>query len=98
MIGKMLREYRNKIGLSQESLAKALHVHPKSIKNWEADISDPNLENLCAMSDLFGVSIDSIAGHCHDSEQIEIGPLNADDRRKLLAVIQAFVDACAATR
>lgn len=55
-----LRTLRKQAGLSQESLAEKLNVSRQAITKWETDIGMPDVENIMAISALFGVSIDEL--------------------------------------
>lgn len=37
-----IKEIREKLGVSQETLAEMIGVHPRTIQNWEAGSSIPN--------------------------------------------------------
>lgn len=56
---KMLRE---KHGYTQQRLADALHVTKNSISHYERNISLPDLNILCAIADIFDVSLDYLLG------------------------------------
>lgn len=45
---------------SQEELAVMLHVSRQSVSKWESGRSDPSLDMLVAMSDLFDVTLDQL--------------------------------------
>lgn len=49
-------------GLSQESLGERLGVSRQAVSKWEADAAVPELENLIAMSRIFGVTIGALLG------------------------------------
>src|SRR5699024_4300566 len=49
-------------GLSQESLGERLGVSRQAVSKWESDASVPDLENLIAMSRIFGVTIGALLG------------------------------------
>ena len=55
-----LREIREKNKMTQEDVANALLVSRQSVSKWENGRSNPDLENLVALSNLFGVSIDEL--------------------------------------
>ncbi len=93
MIGDKLRNLRMRYHLSQAEFARRISVHPKSIKNWESDLSDPTLENLRAICVAFHISADDFLG-IESVDRIPIVSLSPDDRRKLIAVIQAFLSSC----
>ena len=93
MIGKKLRELRSRHHLSQTEFARRISVHPKSIKNWESDLSDPSLANLHTICVTFHVSADEFLG-IESTEKVSLVSLSTDDRRKLIAMIQAFISSC----
>lgn len=57
-----LKELRNRAGMSQENLAERVGVSRQAITKWETDKGAPEMENLLALSDLFGVSVDELLG------------------------------------
>lgn len=93
MIGDRLRNLRLQWELSQTDLSRILNVHPKAIKNWEGDIVDPNIDNIRRLADYFHVTVDYLTGR-EDNNSVWLGMLNADDKRKLVAMIQAYINAC----
>ena len=56
-LGRRIQEARKAAGLSQESLGERLGVSRQAVSKWEADAAVPELENLIAMSRIFGVTI-----------------------------------------
>ena len=60
ILSKNIRIYRKKVGMTQASLASALYITPQTVSKWESGISEPDTEKLCAMSDIFGVSLDTL--------------------------------------
>lgn len=57
-----LKELRTKAGMSQEKLAEKVGVSRQAITKWETDKGAPDMDNLMAISDLFGVSVDELLG------------------------------------
>ena len=55
-----LYDLRKKKGLSQEELAGRLNVSRQTVSKWEVGESAPDMENLVALSELFGVSLDEL--------------------------------------
>ena len=55
-----LYELRKQKGLSQEELAHRLNVSRQTISKWEVGESTPDMENLVAISELFGISLDEL--------------------------------------
>ena len=61
-IGNTIYELRVRNNLTQQELADRLHLTVKSISNYECKISEPPLNVVMTMSDLFGVSTDVLLG------------------------------------
>ena len=59
-LGKRLKECRLKLEITQEELADKLYVSRQTISSWENDKSYPDIHSLLMISDLFGVSLDSL--------------------------------------
>lgn len=59
-LGQRLKDGRAKLGMTQEELADKLYVSRQTISSWENDKSYPDIHSLLMMSDLFGVSLDSL--------------------------------------
>lgn len=58
MLGEKIKEARKKFGLTQEELAEKLNVSRQAVAKWELNNGTPDIENLKAISNLFGTSID----------------------------------------
>lgn len=65
-----LTALRKKKGLSQLELAEALGVSRQAVSRWEVGVSAPGIENLLALSRLYGVPLDELAG----GPTREVGP------------------------
>ena len=59
-LGEKIREQRKKAGLSQEQLAEKLNVSRQAITKWETGKGIPDVANLIAISDEFGLSLDEL--------------------------------------
>ena len=58
--GEKLKSIRKQAGMSQEQLAEKLGVSRQAVTKWETDAGIPDIENLMAVSALFGISIDEL--------------------------------------
>ena len=58
----VLFELRNKSGLSQDELAKKVFVTRQAVSRWENGETVPSTETLKLLSNLFGVSINTLLG------------------------------------
>ena len=61
-IGKNIREYREKCGVTQRELADKLLVSFQAISAWERGMSIPDLENAVRLAEFFDVSVDTMLG------------------------------------
>ncbi len=57
-ISEKILKLRKEKGLSQEALAEKLGVSRQSVSKWETSGVLPDIDNIVAMSELFGVSTD----------------------------------------
>lgn len=55
-----LKSIRKQAGMSQEKLAEKLGVSRQAVTKWETDAGIPDIENIMAVSSLFGISIDEL--------------------------------------
>ena len=51
---------RKKAGKTQDALSSEVNIGRTTIANYEAAISEPNVENLLTFSSDFGVSMDDL--------------------------------------
>ena len=59
-LAERLASLRRKKGMTQMELAEKLKVSRQAISGWEVGSSTPNMDNLKALSELYGVSIDDL--------------------------------------
>ena len=59
-LGQRLKDCRAAAGMTQEGLADRLYVSRQTISSWENDKSYPDIHSLLMISNLFGVSLDSL--------------------------------------
>lgn len=57
-----LKECRIKSGLTQKYVAYTLGVSMPSVSQWESGVNTPTIENLIQLADLYGASLDYLAG------------------------------------
>ena len=57
-LGQKLISLRKSRGMTQEELSEAIGVTRQTISKWELDTSTPDLDYLCKLCDLFGVTAD----------------------------------------
>ena len=59
-LGQKITNLRKAHGMTQEELSEAVGVTRQTISKWELDSSTPDLEYLCKLCDLFGVTADDL--------------------------------------
>ena len=57
---EMIKALRSERGWSQEQMAEKLGVSRQAITKWETGVGTPDIENLAAIAQLFGVSTDAL--------------------------------------
>lgn len=58
MIGEKIKNKRKELNLTQEYLAKELNISRQAVSKWEKGLSEPSMDNLVKLSEIFGVDID----------------------------------------
>lgn len=71
MLSKILKQERNKKGLSQMAFAKLFGVSQQTIGSWETNRTSPDLESLSKLANFFNVSIDYLLGLTDIPETID---------------------------
>ncbi len=61
-IGNNITNLRKNHTMSQEQLAEIMHVSRQSVSKWERNEALPDIYNLKALADVFGISVDQLLG------------------------------------
>ncbi|WP_411676046.1 helix-turn-helix domain-containing protein [Caproicibacter sp.] len=69
-----LQKLRKCRGLSQENLAQEMGVSRQAVSKWESGQSLPETEKMIALSDLFGVSLDTLIKGAKEDKSEEGSP------------------------
>ena len=59
-ISKTLKRLRSEKGITQEQLAEKLFISRQSVSSWENDRTQPDLEMLGRLSEIFEVSVEEL--------------------------------------
>lgn len=59
---EILKELREKKGITQEQLASALHLSKNAVSHYEKSVNSPSIETLEKIADIFDVSVDYLIG------------------------------------
>lgn len=75
MLNERIRALRKEHGYSQEQMARKLHLTQGAISQWENGLTVPAADQLMALADVFGITVDDLLGR----EQQETPPPPALD-------------------
>ena len=98
-LGARVKELRLQMGLTQNQVAKALHVTPGYISNVENNRTAMSLRVLTYYARLSGITLDSLVGQIEpeyektalDNELLEkISILSAQQKRKLIKTLEIW--------
>ena len=71
-LGQKITNLRKARGMTQEELSESIGVTRQTISKWELDTSTPDLDYLCKLCDLFGVTADYLIRP--EKETVETAP------------------------
>ena len=60
MLGEKLKLYREKHNMTQKEIARILGVEPGTISKYELGITEPNIEPIKKLAEIFNVTIDEL--------------------------------------
>ncbi len=94
-LGERIKNYRQKLKLSQEELAEKINVSRQAITKWENDSGIPDIDNLISLSKIMGISLDELVMGEKENDISEIKRSAINQRNKncklyLFAVIGFF--------
>jgi len=61
-LAEKIKTARNRAGMSQQELADAIHVSRSAVAKWESGKGLPDIENLKAITGIFGMTLDELTG------------------------------------
>ena len=61
-LGEIIARLRKEKGMTQDDLARELNISYQAVSKWENGVSSPDISNIKALAQLFGVSIDTLFG------------------------------------
>lgn len=70
---------RHKNGLSQEEFAEKINVSRQAVSKWERNEAYPDIENLLAISELFGISLDTLVSGSVEEVTVPVEVPGRDD-------------------
>ncbi|MBQ7643189.1 MAG: helix-turn-helix transcriptional regulator [Clostridia bacterium] len=87
---RRLKELRTDKGLTQKQLAEKLILSKNIICEYEKGRSEPNIDTLIKLADLFDCSIDYLVGRTDDFGVVNVGHSLGKDEIDLLENFRAL--------
>ena len=69
MLADNIKKYRKAKNMTQDELAQNLYVSRQSVSLWENGQSQPTIDNIIALTKIFGVSADELLGNSADPKE-----------------------------
>ena len=73
--GRLIRQRRTALGLTQDQLAQKLHVSDKAVSKWETGNGCPDLSLLGELSEIFGTDIETLLSGEINKNEMENGDM-----------------------
>ena len=89
-LGARIARYRKRAGMTQEQLAEYMDVTPQAVSKWENDLSCPDITALPKLSELLGITIDTLLSGEKPQEVRLLPPEEKKDINKML--LRIYVD------
>lgn len=93
LFAEILKEHRNKIGLTQQEVGDRLHVSRQTVSNWENGKNYPDIPTLIEISNQFSLSLDYLLKGDQDymkKVEKDYEMINEQKRNKKLSRIVAI--------
>lgn len=89
-LGERFKKYRKKAGLTQKEASQVIGINSYQLGNYETNRSEPSITILKKMSNVYGVSIDTLVGNYKLPEEIA----DIKEKDNLEQIIKEFVEYC----
>jgi transcriptional regulator with XRE-family HTH domain len=97
-LGESIRKLRKQHNMSQEQLAEKLDVSRQSVSLWEKDATQPTIDNIITLSDIFGVTVDELlkSNEPIEADSADVGSIATPEthhnaKRCIIAALDAAV-------
>ncbi|EOB3342407.1 helix-turn-helix domain-containing protein [Enterococcus hirae] len=87
--GKLLKQERKKMNLTQADLAEQLNVSRSAISNWEIGRNYPDIQTIIDISNVLGVSLDYLLNEDQKIMEAVDNDLTKKKKIKKISVILA---------
>ena len=97
IVSNSIKKLREERGMTQDELAEKLNVTRQAVSNWETGKTQPDIETLTRMAEIFDVSVERIIYGSERKERIvqvsrnvQIGPKEGLSMGAALAMIISY--------
>ncbi len=93
MVSDSIKKLRKEKGMTQDELAAKLMVTRQAVSNWEMGKTQPDVETLTRLAEIFGVSVERIIYGKEKKDwnfSIKIGPEEGIGMGAVLAMIISY--------
>lgn len=97
IVGNSIKKLREERGMTQDELAEKLNVTRQAVSNWETGKTQPDIETLTRLAEIFDVSVERIIYGSerkerivHVDRNIQIGPKEGLSMGAALAMIISY--------
>ena len=73
-IGRIIKEKRKEIGLTQEQLAEQLNLNPKTVSRWERGTNVPDVSVLNSIAEVLSVDVEELVLGKTKENQVKTSP------------------------
>lgn len=71
--GALIKELRRERGLTQMALAEKMNISDKTVSKWERGMGCPDVTLLASLSEIFGISVESLLSGALSETETENG-------------------------
>ena len=80
-IGRIIKEKRKEIGLTQEQLAEQLNLNPKTVSRWERGTNVPDVSVLNSIAEVLSVDVEALVLGKTKENQVKTSPDQGPETR-----------------
>ena len=97
IVSNSIKKLREEKGMTQDELAEKLNVTRQAVSNWETGKTQPDIETLTRLAEIFDVSVERIIYGSerkerivHINREVQVGPKEGISMGAVLAMIISY--------
>ena len=91
--GQKIAELRKEKGLTQSELGLKLNITAQAVSKWENNLSEPDIDSIKKMCEIFGVSVDSFLGMGAPAEK-ESAATASEPSAEKVKIVNGYCEKC----